>query len=135
MLPRNLASACGIDLYLRLDVTRDLLLLVTLAAAVLLLASRMAVTAAEADAVKGLASVAAGWKRRSLRAMLLLAVGFSLAASFVAVRVIEDGFRYRTGCGDGDGRIGFPSSLLAVALMSPMVLVHGVFAWAAVSKH
>ena len=114
LLPKNLASACGIQLYLRLDVTRDLLVVATLAAGLLLLA--------------------AGWKRRSLHAMLLLAVGFSLAASFIAVRVIEDGFRYRTGCGDGDGRSGSTVSPVAVAGMTLMALLHAPFRCVAVSK-
>jgi hypothetical protein len=65
--------------------------------------------------------------------MLLLAVGISLAASLLAVMVFEDGYLYRTGCPTVDGQIG-STSPVALALMALMVLVHGAFAWAAVSR-
>ena len=135
-------NPCGRELYLRLDITHDLLRLATLTAAMLLLTVRMAVATAEANVaraktfgaaveVEGLACVAAGWKRFSLRALLLLATGVSLAVSFLAVQVIRDGFLYRTGCAGGTGS----GSAMAVAMMSLMALVHGVFAWAAVSQN
>jgi hypothetical protein len=152
------ANACGKELYLRVDLGHDFLALATFTAGMLLLSVQMALDAAEANAVaaaraaarargkafdaedeaadaalKGLGCIAAAWKRRLLRAMLLLAVGISLAASLLAVMVFEDGYLYRTGCPTVDGQIG-ATSPVALALMALMVLVHGAFAWAAVSR-
>jgi hypothetical protein len=134
-LPPDPASACETELYARVGITQCLLLAAAYTAGILLLGVIMKVdnTAAGADGTKGIASVAAGWKRTALRGMLLLAIGLSSAASFLAVATFEDGFRYRIGCATaGMG----PRSPLAVAVMVFMALVHGGAAWlAAVSQN
>jgi hypothetical protein len=134
-LPPDPASACETELYARVGNTQCLLLAAAYTAGILLLGVIMKVdnTAAGADGTKGIASVAAGWKRTALRGMLLLAIGLSSAASILAVATFEDGFRYLIGCSTaGMG----PRSPLAVAVMVFMALVHGGAAWlAAVSQN
>jgi hypothetical protein len=62
----------------------------------------------------------------------------SFAASVFAVVAYLDGFRYRTGCHPDNhaGVAGYGSgSLLGVLLMGLFALVHGFFAWAAVTQN
>jgi drug/metabolite transporter (DMT)-like permease len=117
VLPANpdKTTSCGDDLHGRLVLTHNLLGATFVLAAALLLA----VNAAEAAR-----------KRRPgafLRAMLLLATIISVAASILAV----DGFLlYRTGC-DAAAHTWSRGRAVLTCLVG---VVHGFFAWVAVSQ-
>jgi hypothetical protein len=148
--PTDPANACGWDLYCRVVVAYYSLVLYAISAALPLFTVSTDLRIADADAARaaktrgaktiheGLGSVAPGWTRLWLRGRLLLAVPCSFAASVFAVVAYLDGFRYRTGCGPDNnaGVAGYGSgSLLGVLLMGLFALVHGFFAWAAVTQN
>jgi hypothetical protein len=154
--PASPTSACGPDLYVRVVLAHHSLVLAVFAAAVLLQLVRVAVSSAEADciaaaraaagakdkdfdaeheaavaAVKGLRCVAAKRHRASLRALLLVGVALSFAASFFAVVSIEDGYLYVNGCDADHAGYGFGAPM-GVVMMAGMAFLHGRAAWAAV---
>jgi hypothetical protein len=146
LVPANPNNACGCDLRCRVFYAHQALVLYASSAAILLFmvwkelriaeaaarAARGGARAVDADRV-GIGSIAAAWTRRWLRGALLGAVVLSFAASVLAVVTFEDGVLYRTGClpDNHDG----PGSLLGVLLMGLFALVHGFFAWVAVTEN
>jgi hypothetical protein len=138
--PTDPANACGWDLYCRVVVAHYSLVLYAISTALPVFTVWRDLCVAEASDAhrEGLGSVAAGWTRLWLRGRLLLAVPCSFAASVFAVVAYLDGFRYRTGCGP-DHHAGVAAygsgSLLGVLLMGLFALVHGFFAWAAVTQN
>jgi drug/metabolite transporter (DMT)-like permease len=115
VLPANRDNTCGDDLHVRLVLTHNFLGGTFVLAATLLLA----VNTADQDARKG--------PRAFLRAMLLLATIISVAASILAV----DGFLlYRTGC-DAAAHTWSRGGAVLTCLVG---VVHGFFAWVAVSQ-
>jgi hypothetical protein len=151
--PTDPANACGWDLYCRVVVAQYSTVLYAISAALLLfmvstdlrMAESAAARAAETRGTKafgpdgvGIGSITAGWTRLWLRGKLLLAAPCSFAASVCAVVAYLDGFRYRTGCGPDNnaGVAGYGSgSLLGLLLIGVFALVHGFFAWVAVTQN
>jgi hypothetical protein len=142
VIPADPDNACGWDIYSRVVLAHHSLVLVTFSAATLLFmvwtdvrdaeAARGA-KALDADRV-GIGSIAGGWKRRSLRGTLLVGVALSFAASVLAVVAFEDGFLYRTGCHPDHAGYG-AGSLVGMLVIVHFALVHGFFAWVAVTEN
>jgi hypothetical protein len=145
MLPTNKPNACERGFHVRVFRTQRFLLLTSLASAsillfVLLEASRAEAAGARAKheaaaVVKGVGAKAAKWKTVSLRALLLLAVVLSFAASLLAVVAFDDGFWFWTGCKAHHAGYSAGSPTGAV-FMVMMVLAHGhaFSAWIAVCQ-
>jgi hypothetical protein len=74
-----------------------------------------------------------------LRGTLLLAVALSFAASILAEITFEKGFLHRAGCGAYQVAYGLGSPTgahgLGVVVMGIFVLLHGCFAWVAVTQN
>jgi hypothetical protein len=139
VIPADPDNACGSDLYSRVVLAHHSLVLVAFSAATLLFMVWTEVRDAEAARGAkahrvGIGSIAAGWKRRSLRGTLLLAVALSFAASVLAVVAFEDGFLYRTGCHPDYAGYG-AGSPVGMLVIVHFALVHGFFAWVAVTEN